>query len=109
MSRNIQATACLQKKNREELLIFYAFSAAHWQSLQATNPIESTFSTIRHRTKQTNGCLTHDDMLHMLFKLGQCAETTWHRLRGFQQSALVIGGIQAVNGIEKQISNPVTP
>jgi len=62
-----KATACLQK-DREELLTFYAFPAAHWQSLRTTNPMESTFGIIRHRTKQTNGCLTRDGMLHMMLK-----------------------------------------
>jgi hypothetical protein len=64
-----KATACLQK-DRETLLTFYAFPAQHWQSLRLTNPIESTFGTIRHRTTRTKGCLTRDGMLHMLFKLG---------------------------------------
>ena len=101
-----KGTACLQK-DREELLTFYAFPAQHWQSLRTTNPIESTFGTIRHRTKQTNGCLTRDGMLHMMFKLGQCAEKTWRRLRGFQQLAQVIKGIQFTDGIEQTISDPV--
>ena len=101
-----KATACLQK-DREELLTFYAFPAAHWQSLRTTNPIESTFGTIRHRTKQTNGCLTRDGMLHMMFKLGQCAEKSWRRLRGFQQLAQVINGIQFVDGIEETMQDPV--
>ena len=78
-----KATACLEK-DREALLTFYAFPAAHWQSLRTTNPIESTFGTIRHRTKRTKGCLTRDGLLHMMFKLGRCAEQTWRRLRGFR-------------------------
>lgn len=101
-----KATACLQK-DREELLTFYVFPAQHWQSLRTTNPIESTFGTIRHRTKQTNGCLTRDGMLHMMYKLGQCAEKTWRHLRGFQQLPKVIEGIQFTDGIESTTSNPV--
>lgn len=62
-----KATSCLQK-DREELLMFYAFPAAHWSSLRTTNPIESTFGTIRHRTARTKGCLTRDGLLHMMFK-----------------------------------------
>ena len=101
-----KATACLEK-DREALLTFYAFPAAHWQSLRTTNPIESTFGTIRHRTKRTKGCLTRDGMLHMMFKLGRCAEQTWRRLRGFRQLALVLKGIQFTDGIEVTMNKPV--
>ena len=64
-----KATLCLQK-DREELLAFFDFPAQHWQSIRTSNPIESTFGTIRHRTKRSKGCLSRDGMLHMLFKLG---------------------------------------
>ena len=66
-----KATLSLQK-DREELLAFYDFPAMHWQSIRTSNPIESTFGTIRHRTKRTKGCLNRDGMLHMMFKLSQC-------------------------------------
>ena len=101
-----KATACLQK-DREELLMFYAFPAAHWPSLRTTNPIESTFGTIRHRTKQTNGCLTRDGMLHMMCKLGQCAEKRWRRLRGFRELPKVVAGIAFTDGIEERTTDPV--
>lgn len=101
-----KATACLQK-DREELLTFYAFPAPHWQSLRTTNPIESTFGTIRHRTKRTKGCLTREGMLHMMFKLGRCAEKTWRRLRGFRQLGHVIKGIQFIDGSEATRPEPV--
>ena len=101
-----KATACLEK-DREALLTFYAFPAAHWQSLRTTNPIESIFGTIRHRTKRTKSCLTRDGMLHMMFKLGRCAEQTWRRLRGFRQLALVIKGVQFTDGIEVTMNEPV--
>ena len=101
-----KATACLEK-DREELLMFYAFPAAHWPSLRTTNPIESTFGTIRHRTARTKGCLTRAGMLHMMFKLGQCAEKTWRRLRGFRELPKVIAGIQFVDGIEEKNNDPV--
>ena len=68
-----KATICLQK-DREEMLAFYDFPALHWQSIRTSNPIESTFGTIRHRTKRSKGCLSRDGMLQMMFKLGQCAE-----------------------------------
>ena len=101
-----KATACLEK-DREALFTFYAFPAAHWQSLRTTNPIESIFGTIRHRTKRTKSCLTRDGMLHMMFKLGRCAEQTWRRLRGFRQLALVIKGVQFTDGIEVTMNEPV--
>ena len=101
-----KATVCLQK-DREELLMFYTFPAAHWPSLRTTNPIESTFGTIRHRTARTKGGLTRDGLLHMMFKLGQCAEKTWRRLRGFRELPKVIAGIQFTDGIEEKITDPV--
>jgi transposase-like protein len=94
-----KATLCLQK-DREELLAFYDFPAQHWQSIRTSNPVESTFGTIRHRTKQSKGCLSRDGMLHMMFKLGQCAQKKWRRLRGFDYLAKVITGIEFKDGIE---------
>ena len=94
-----KATKSLQK-DHAELLTFYDFPAQHWQSIRTTNPIESTFGTIRHRTKRSKGCLTRDGMLHMMFKLGQCAEKKWRKLRGFDYLAKVITGIKFKDGIE---------
>jgi putative transposase len=94
-----KAALCLQK-DREELMTFYDFPAQHWQSIRTSNPIESTFGTIRHRTKRSKGCLTRDGMLHMMFKLGQCAQENWRRLRGFDYLAKVITGIKFRDGIE---------
>jgi transposase-like protein len=102
----LKATAFLQK-DREELLQFYTFPAAHWPSLRTTNPIESTFGTIRHRTARTKGCLTRDGTLHMMFKLGQCAEKTWRRLRGFSELPKVVAGIPFIDGIEQRTKDPV--
>ena len=62
-----KAAICLQK-DREEMLAFYDFPALHWQSIRTSNPIESTFGTIRHRTKRSKGCLSRDGMLQMMFK-----------------------------------------
>lgn len=94
-----KAAQCLQK-DHEELLAFYDFPAQHWQSIRTSNTIESTFGTIRHRTKRSKGCLTRDGMLHMMFKLGQCAEKKWIRLRGFDYLAKVITGVKFKDGIE---------
>lgn len=94
-----KATLCLHK-DRDELLAFYDFPAQHWQSIRTSNPIESTFATIRHRTKRSKGCLSRTGMLHMMFKLSQCAETNWRRLRGFNYLAKVITGVKFKDGIE---------
>lgn len=94
-----KATLTLQK-DREELLAFYDFPAQHWQSIRTSNPIESTFGTIRHRTKRAKGCLNRNGMLHMMFKLSQCAEQRWRRLRGFGYLAKVIEGVKFKDGIE---------
>ena len=94
-----KATLCLQK-DREALMAFYNFPAQHWQSIRTSNPIESTFGTIRHRTKRSKGCLSRDGMLHMMFKLGMCAQENWRRLRGFNYLGQVITGVKFRDGIE---------
>ena len=88
------------RDDREELMAFYDFPAQHWQSIRTTNPIESTFATIRHRTKRAKGCLTDKGMLHMMFKLAECAQKNWRRLRGFDFLAKVITGVRFVDGVE---------
>jgi transposase-like protein len=88
------------REDREELMAFYDFPARHWQSLRTTNPIESTFATIRHRTKRAKGCLTDKGMLHMMFKLAECAQKNWQRMRGFGFLAQVIAGVRFVDGVE---------
>ena len=94
-----KATLCLEK-DRDELMAFYDFPAQHWQSIRTSNPIESTFGTIRHRTKRSKGCMTRDGMLHMMFKLGMCAQKNWRRQRGFKYLAKVIAGVKFKDGIE---------
>lgn len=101
-----KAVQCLQK-DREELLAFYDFPAQHWQSSRTTNPIESAFGTIRHRTTRAKGCLTRDGMLHMIFKLGECAQKTWNRMRGFSYLEKVITGVKFKDGIEVITDNQV--
>ena len=95
-----KAVLCLEK-DRDELMAFFNFPAQHWQSIRTSNPIESTFGTIRHRTKRSKGCLSRDGMLHMMFKLGLCAEKNWRRLRGFEYLAKVITGTKFKDGIEE--------
>ena len=98
-----KATDCLEK-DHDELMTFYSFPAKHWSSIRTTNPIESSFATIRHRTKRTKGCLSRDGMLSMMFKLGQCAEKKWNRLRGFDYLTKVIQGVPFKDGIEQTIN-----
>jgi len=99
-----KAALCLQK-DREDLMAFFDFPAQHWQSIRTSNPIESAFATIRHRTKRSKGCLSRDGMLHMMFKLGQCAEENWRKLRGFDYLAKVITGVTFTDGIETKTNN----
>jgi len=96
-----KAAACLVK-DQDALMTFYDFPATHWQHVRTTNPIESTFATIRHRTARTNGCVTRDTMLHMMFKLSQCAENNWRKLRGFAYLTKVIEGFKFINGQEAE-------
>jgi len=101
-----KAALCLQK-DRDDLMAFFDFPAQHWQSIRTSNPIESAFATIRHRTKRSKGCLSRDGMLHMMFKLGQCAEQNWRKLRGFDYLAKVITGVKFKDGIETTQNNQI--
>ena len=94
-----KATDCLTK-DREELLTFYNFPAEHWKHIRATNPIESTFATVRHRTKRSKGCLAQETTLIMLFKLIKTAEKTWRRIDGKNQLPKVITGVKFCDGYE---------
>ena len=94
-----KATACLAR-DREQLLAFYDFPAAHWTHLHTTNVIESAFATIRHRSSRAKGCVTRRTMLSMIYKMGMSAEKSWRRLRGFRQLGKVIEGIKFNDGIE---------
>ena len=105
-ARYPKATNCLLK-DRQSLMTFYDFPAVHWQHLRTTNPIESTFATIRHRTTPTKGCMTRDSLLHMMFKLGQCAEKNWRKLRGFAYLAKIVEGVKFINGEEIEQSHQV--
>ena len=102
-----KATECLLK-DPDELLTFFDFPAQHWQSIRTSNPIESAFARIRHQTKRTKGCLSRDGMLHMMFKLGQCAEKSWRKLRGFAHLADVIEGVDFLNGIKSPTQDQAT-
>jgi transposase-like protein len=94
-----KATGCLAK-DKQELLAFYDFPAEHWAHIRTTNVIESCFATLRHRSKQTRGCVTRVTMLSMIYKLSECATSGFHKLRGFRQLGKVIEGVIFKNGIE---------
>lgn len=92
-------------KDKERLLTFYDFPAEHWQHIRSTNPIESTFATVRLRTAKVRNCFSRDTVLSMAFKLCQSAEKRWRRLRGYKRLAEVIEGITFIDGIsEKEIA-----
>ena len=92
-----KATNCLVK-DRDELLAFYDFPAEHWKHLRTTNPIESTFATVRLRTKRTKGAGSRIACLTMVFKLAQAAERKWRKLNGHQHLGDVIRGVQFKDG-----------
>jgi len=95
-----QAVECLLK-DRDVLLTFYDFPAEHWVHLRTTNPIESTFATVRLRTARTKGCGSRAACLTMVFKLAQCAERRWHRLHGKELLGEIIEGVKFVDGIKE--------
>ena len=94
-----KAVACLEK-DLEALLAFYDFPAEYWVHIRTTNPIESTFATIRHRTDRAKGCVNRNTMLAMIYKLGMSAEKRWRRILGFEYLARVIEGVKFKDGIE---------
>src|SRR5689334_24378161 len=94
-----KAVACLAK-GREALLAFYDFPAEHWDHLRSSNPIESVFATVRHRTVRTKGALSQETARLMVFKLVMAAARTWRRLKGENQLPKVIGGVTCKDGIE---------
>ena len=94
-----KAVDCLTK-DRDALLAFYDFPVEHWLHLRTTNPIESTFATVRHRTIRSKGCLSNKTALAMVFKLVEAAQKSWRRLRGSNQLPKVIQGVKFTDGIE---------
>jgi len=87
-----KATDCLIK-DKDEMLAFYDYPAEHWIHIRTSNPIESTFATVRLRTHKVKSCGSRTTTLMMIFKLAQSAEKKWNRLRGFKLLAdVIIGG-----------------
>jgi len=95
-----KATECLQK-DRDQLLAFYDFPAEHWKHLRTTNPIESTFATVRLRTKKTKGSGNRTACLTMVFKLMKSAEKRWRLLNGSSLLPDVIQGIKFIDGVKE--------
>jgi len=96
-----KAVKCLAK-DRKEPLAFYDFPAEHWHHIRTTNPIESTFATVRLRTAKTRGCVSRATILAMVFKLGQSAAKRWQRIRGYRRLPEVIQGIKFIDGIANE-------
>src|SRR5438270_4424781 len=94
-----KAAECLAK-DRQALLAFYDFPAEHWKHLRTSNPIESTFATVRHRTIRSKGCLSNKTALAMVFKLVDAAQKNWRRLDGHNQLPKLIQGVRFTDGIE---------
>ena len=94
-----KAVTCLTK-DREALLAFFDFPAEHRDHLRTSNPIESVFATVRHRTVRTKGALSATTAKLMVFKLVAAAAKTWRRLKGENQLPKVVRGIKFQNGIE---------
>jgi transposase-like protein len=94
-----KAAECL-RKDRGALLAFNDFPAEHWKHLRTTNPIESTFATVRHRTIRSKGCLSNKTALAMVFKLVEGAQKTWRRLDGHALLPKLILGVRFSNGLE---------
>jgi transposase-like protein len=92
-----RAAECLVK-DRAELLAFYDFPAEHWQHLRTSNPIESTFATVRLRTYRTKGPGSREAGLAMAFKLARKAESRWRKLNGSEKLQDLIDGIVFVDG-----------
>ena len=92
------AVTCLTK-DVDALLAFYDFPAEHWDHLRTSNPVESVFATVRHRTVRTKGALSQKTVKLMVFKLVQAASKTWRRLNGRNQLPKLIEGIKFTDGV----------
>ena len=102
-AKHPKACECL-KKDKDVLFTFYDFPAEHWPHIRSTNPIESAFGTVRHRTRQTKGCGSRSATLAMVFKLGREAEKSWRKLNGYEMIEKVIRGVAFTDGVEVQVA-----
>ena len=99
-----KAMTCLVK-DKTAMLAFYDFPAEHWLHIRTSNPIESTFSTVRLRTTKTRNCVSRESIFAMVFKLVQGAEKRWKRLHGFVLMADIIEGVEFKNGVKQVEKN----
>ena len=99
-----KACECLTK-DKEALFTFYQFPAEHWAHVRTTNPIESTFATVRLRTERTKGCGSRKATLTMVWQLARTAQKTWRRLNGSGLLAQVIEGVVFVDGEHPERAN----
>lgn len=99
-AKHPKSVECLEK-DRDDLLAFYDFPAEHWSHIRTTNPIESTFATVRLRTEKTKGCGTRQATLMMVFKLAQSAAKGWRKLNKSELLADVIKLVRFVDGIKE--------
>ena len=93
-----KAVECLTK-DREALLAFFDFPAEHWDHLRTSNPVESVFATVRHRTIRTKGALSQKTARLMVFKLVIAASKSWRRLKGENCLPMVIAGVKFTHGV----------
>ena len=93
-----RAVTCLVK-DREALLAFYDFPAEHWLHVRTSNMIESTFATLRHRTKRVKGAFSKDSALAMMLQLGLEAQRNWRRITAVERLGELIEGVRFVDGV----------
>ena len=89
-------------KDRDVVLTFYGFPAEHWKHIRTTNPIESTFATVWHRTRKTKGCLSRKTALAMTFRLMMPARKKWRKLDGANRMPEIIEGVAFKDGIKQE-------
>jgi len=95
-----KAVECL-RRDREVLLTFYDFPAEHWRHIRTTNPIESTFATVRLRTDKVRSCFSSKTVVTMAFQLCRCAEKRWQIINGVNQLSKIIEGRKFIDGMEE--------
>ncbi len=96
---NRRAAVTALTKDRDALLTFYDYPAEHWKHIRTSNPIESTFATVWHRTKRTKGCLSRKTGLAMAFKLMMSAQGKWRKLDGRNRLPEIIEGVEFRDGL----------
>ena len=95
-----KAAECLEK-DRDVLLNFYSYPAEHWKHIRTTNPIESTFATVRLRTAKVRNCFSSQTVVTMAFQLCRCAEKRWQKINAVKKLAKVVEGVKFVDGAER--------